>query len=170
LKQKVNYKGSKRLAAFTIMELIIVMLLSTLIFGMALTAFQIMQRLYRQYDELSTETTTLDRFRALLAYDVEQATSLHYTENQLILKSTARTLHYQFQKEAIVRKDATPSSLADTLWTAASKIECTWQKGPVQEGPIDQIALTLFLFEKPLVLQFCKSLDAAYYINKAYEY
>lgn len=162
---------SHRLSAFTIMELLVVMILSTFVFSMALMAYQIMGGLYRNYEETSTNSVDFDRFRALLGRDIATAKTLHYETPQLFcsidnFREEKHVVIYQFNPQSIVRSSDIGERL-DTVYRGECQVSTYFEAEEIAAGRIDRLTLQLIFFEQPLQLNYEKPSDATYHINRS---
>jgi hypothetical protein len=159
----------RKVAAFTIMELLVVMILSTFVFSMALMAYQIMGGLYRNYEETSTSSVELDRFRALIGRDIAASKALYYDAPTLFCQYEGHYVSYQFGPSGVVRSGDLAERL-DSVYHGPSSINSYFEQEEIMEGEIDQIHIEIRFFEQALPLDFEKAKDAAYYLNRPNRY
>lgn len=160
----MNFRN--KIAAFTLMELLVVMLLSTFVFIMGLTAFQITNKLYQNYEELTDESLDLDQFRSLLSHDIYKAEQLYLRDGNLICQRADIEIIYQIG-EAVVRTANQEDIRLDTLWKEALSYEASFENEVQTSGPIDQFILELNFMEKAFRMSFQKPKDAAYYLKQS---
>lgn len=94
---------TKKLKAFTLMELSIAMLIAAICIGMAFYMFQFFQRLYLSQQREKQEQFSFSLFQHLLKKDMDQAQAVFYAENELQLLDSAGTIRYIFTENHIAR-------------------------------------------------------------------
>lgn len=94
---------TKKLKAFTLMELSIAMLIAGICIGMAFYMFQFFQQLYLGQQREKQEQFTFTLFQHLLKKDMQQAQAVFYEENQLQLLDSIGIIHYVFSENQILR-------------------------------------------------------------------
>lgn len=94
---------TKKLKAFTLMELSIAMLIAAICIGMAFYMFQFFQKLYLDQQHEKQEQFSFALFQHLLKRDMQQATAIFYEESELVLQDTTGTIRYQFDPKYIIR-------------------------------------------------------------------
>lgn len=161
----------QRLKAFTITELIIVMILSTIVFSMALTAFQISSDLYKQYDKSSSESIAMDRARALLGTDIANAKQLYIEENTFYCMLNKGTIIYKSTNNALIRTfETTEEQRPDTIIFGSLKLEAFFEDEMVTEGLFNRLIISGTAEENSFQFFYKKPLDAAYFLNKNWPY
>ena len=156
---------NQKVKAFTIIEMTVVMLLSTVVISMAYFAFELLSKRYLKYKaqtEVYYKLTLLDQ---LLSKDFFLADSIK-TDGEMLHTFQGNTIcKYEFSQKYVVRQAA---SQTDTFYCKIQKHELLYNQQPILPGDIvDQLNLSLLFEEKKLDYIYSKHYDAAGQINKA---
>lgn len=150
---------NKKVTAFTISELLVVLVISSILIGLSLTVLNLVQKqvsVIRSNYEKNTEIQQLER---TLVYDFQRYKLLYNIQNnRLSAFSVNDTVTYHFNENFTVRN-------ADTLYVSIVKLTKYLDGNPAKEGAIDAIELQLskeFVAKK---LFISKTKDASFYIN-----
>ena len=95
----------RRVKAYTIVELIVVMLISSALISMAYGGFHLVQKLFGRFQsaqETVARTVLLDR---LLNHDIGRSQTVRRTPDGLACSFPEKTIGYQFLEECIVRSE-----------------------------------------------------------------
>ncbi len=95
----------KRLAAFTLLEMLIGMLISGLVVAAAFSAFRMVSMQHKRYSERSAALHQLIHFRHALGYDFFHADSVLTSDEQTIRVFGKREVAYHFTEQFVVRND-----------------------------------------------------------------
>lgn len=93
----------KQLKAFTIIEMLVVLVLSALVFGIASSAWLYFERLNSKINNDQSYLVSFNKFDYLIKNDVNNANEISGTETDLFFKMNSQKIHYQFLDTAIVR-------------------------------------------------------------------
>lgn len=130
----------KKYAAFTLVELILVMLLATFVLSMGLLAHQIMDQLYRQYERETEVILELDAFRAILQTDFARSQGAIWEEGNLILEVDSVQLSYSFERDFVCRQILEIEAKVDTVFCETKALHLYWEKALREEnGPVDAL-------------------------------
>ena len=104
----------KSLKAFTIIEMLVVLLLSVFVFGIASTAWLYFERLENKLVDNQEYLFIFNRFDYLLKNDINNAAEIKGNKTDVFfeLKKSQQKIHYQFLDTNIVR---TQESISDTM-------------------------------------------------------
>ncbi len=152
-------KNNHKLAAFTTTELIVVMVLATVVFSLALMAFQIINKQYIQYNQDSTTAIDFDRLQALLHKDIDQAKLIEIQKNQLSCHYQNYTVSYDFMPKQLIRDVSIDDYKKDTFAFTTIFIETSFNQEPIQNGLVDYITWQTQLFEENYTLNLEKIYD-----------
>jgi hypothetical protein len=94
---------STKLAAFTIIELLTVLFLSSLIFGAILLVFQITQQQQQQQTKDYNEVLAIERAKVLLQQDAYNSSSLFRANKSLQCFYPTHQIEYQFGANYLLR-------------------------------------------------------------------
>ncbi len=94
----------KKIKAFTIIEMIIVIIISTIVAGLAFSVLSVVQKNMRSIEANYTEKTTLQQLEQSLVVAFNTYTEVYWDEQemQLLLKSPIAETMYQFYTDSIV--------------------------------------------------------------------
>ncbi len=153
---------NKQLKAFTLLELLIVMLLSSLVLAVAYLALQLVNAQYLHFSRNTEETVALSVLRTQLAKDLER-TSIVWRrggclvlEKYAVLDNSAR-VEYCFQDSLLLRRQ---EQLTDTFRFAATAIVFSWEGAEQSQGPVDQISFNGKLNGESYPFLYRKDYDA----------
>jgi|GEM_PF-2122289 hypothetical protein len=152
----------KRLAAFTVPELMVVMLLSGIVISAMYLLLQFSFTNYFRYYKSTEKMNRISRMDYLLTKDVNTSAVLQKTADGFSFTEYDKKITYQIIDSVLIRTD----QFADTL--AASAITCElFRDGvPVTDASAmaDHIQLTLTYKEDELIMQYQKNIDAKGYL------
>lgn len=152
-------KNSPKLAAFTTTELIVVMVLATVVFSLALMAFQIINKQYIQYNQDSTQAIELDRLQALLHRDIDQAKLVEIQKNQLSCQYSTYTAFYIFEDQQLVRNLSIEDYKKDTFAFSTINLTTFFEQESISSGLIDYLSWETQLFGEACTLNLKKTYD-----------
>lgn len=96
----------QKIRAFTLLELLIGMIISSIVIGFCYMSYSIIYKQYMSYKILKLEIVETIQFNSILNADFISAETILFDENILILNSTNRSqLQYDFNDNNILRKD-----------------------------------------------------------------
>jgi prepilin-type N-terminal cleavage/methylation domain-containing protein len=97
------FPKNKSLPGFTLFELIVVMLISSMLFGIIYQAYQVIQFHYIRYEQESQRLGNLNMFFALLEKDVEESERVYADGSFIRCISVGREVEYQFYSDMVLR-------------------------------------------------------------------
>jgi hypothetical protein len=150
----------RRLDAFTIIELCMVMLLSAIVIGIAFFTLNIFQGSVRSFKTDAGAIADISTLHRLLAKDIWRSDEVVYTEEGFLIQSTKRGMvSYHFLPECIVRLQA---SRIDTFPFIIEELHGYFLKEEVQVPSqlVDEISFTLFHKEEAHPFYFYKTYAA----------
>jgi|SRR3954462_5248529 prepilin-type N-terminal cleavage/methylation domain-containing protein len=129
----------KKLPAFTLMELLIGMIISSIVISFGYMAYQLVNEQYLSYKTMKGKLMETTQFNTTFADDIDNAEIVSSEENKIILRNkNAPELEYEFLPASIVRKR---SELTDTFKIATTNIKQSFL------FPEDNMFLQQFSFE-----------------------
>lgn len=134
---------SRSLPAFTIMELMVVALLSVILVSTALTAFRLIESQYIDYLASTEESLDLQQLHRLLLEDAQSAQTISREATQLVFQFPTHQLQYQFTTDQTIRQVLISGVRADTFAIGGIFGAMQWQGIPQTKGPIDQLQISL---------------------------
>lgn len=148
-----------KVAAFTIVELIAVMLLSGLIFSMALLVIQIMQQQNSHQEMEHQEVLKIEQLSSLLQKDAYQATSILVEGKQVFFDYKTHSITYQFNEQDVWRSIIETSIHTDTFALPTLLLEATWEDQPIEVGLLNKLKWQSHFFEQLFELNIQKKYD-----------
>ena len=126
----------KKIHAFTLGEMIIVLILSSIVVGLAFSVLSLVQSHMLSIQENYQKNTELSKLEALLYLDFNRYTTITYNplEQQLNFETPLDTVHYQFSEQYISRKK-------DTFHIPIARKQFYFNGAFCNDGPIDAIQL-----------------------------
>ena len=128
-----NYK----IKAFTLSEILVVIVISTIVVGLAFTVLGIVQKNMKNIESNYTYQTSLQSLEVSLSIDFNRYTAVNWNPNEkvLLFSSPIQNKTYQFYKDSIVTSTNT--------FRVKTKISDFFFEGkPISTGTIDAVKLT----------------------------
>ena len=129
-----------RLSAFTVLELLIVMVVSALLFGMAYAALRMVQRQQRAIERKSAALSQVSTWQAALTADFRTGAVIAVADDQLRCEGEGRQVLYTLQDSALMREQG---EVVDTLPMPVRECTYYWQGRPRTSGLIDELAIVV---------------------------
>lgn len=110
----------QKLRAFTLMELLVGMIISSIVIGFCYMSYSIIYKQYKSYKILKLEIVETIQLNSILNTDFINAETVLFDNDKLILNSANRSqLQYDFNDNYILRKDG---EVTDTFKLSATEI------------------------------------------------
>ncbi len=155
----------KKIPAYTIVELMVVCILTTFVVLIAMQCIRLINTQYAVYEESQIVHRELGDLNSLLRRDNFVAHRiLRNTENLTFEMDTMR-IQYELNKNFIIRKQLAHAIRPDTFWIGVNKINTSFKKELVNRGLVDYIDLGLFFDEIILKVSLQKQYSAAELMN-----
>lgn len=159
-------KNKHRLPAFTIMEITIVMLISTIVVAITFTAYGMVSRAYSTYLEKRNHMAALIRLDELLQRDFRQAQQVLRHENTVLCADSGRQVTYRFEPEQIIRQ----STIIDSFKVQATDVTCSFNNQPtgdtLEPVRIDELSFTVQADQETFPYHYTKRYSSANLIQK----
>jgi prepilin-type N-terminal cleavage/methylation domain-containing protein len=111
----------KKLRAFTLLELLIGMIISSIVIGFGYAAYSLIYKQYLVYKQVKEKIVEITQLDHVLSTDMRNAEIISFNEHTLSLfGQNQHTLEYDFQDSLIVRKE---NELSDTFKIPAVNIQ-----------------------------------------------
>ena len=154
------YQNKLHLPAFTILELMVGMTLTSILVVASMYAFQLIQRQYVLQTQMQNELDSRIDWKTRLLLDVENLTTISRKDKNLWLTQEKHEIKYQFESNFIVRTNKLSKIAPDTFWVTAKIIEANFNQQPTSEGWIDNCQFEIDLFGETEHWQFQKKYTA----------
>lgn len=149
-------KQSKHnIPAFTIMELVIVMMIATLVTGMAYYTLVQGQVLLNRKQDSNTLYQDVAQLHTLLKRDFGEANQVWYSDRHLSLQSTEQSIEYYFGDSAFVVRTALRR---DTFFMPCQELMIYCESEVCEEGPVNKLILPVSVGRDTLHLSYYKEL------------
>lgn len=148
-----------KLAAFTMVELIAVMILSGLIFSMAMLVLNIIQAQEKHQTKQHKEVLEVEQLSGLLKKDAYSARGIWIENQQLFFDYETYSINYHFKDKTICRSIVNTSIHTDTFWMPSLVFNTYWQLQEVQTGRVDAVEIRTQFFEQDFNLFIEKNYD-----------
>lgn len=151
---------NKKIEAFTISEILVVLVISSIVVGLSLTILNLVQKQMRTINRNNAKNTEIQQLERALTHDFQRyKLSYNSKKNQLKGVSVKDTVTYNFRDNFVLRN-------TDTIKASIYKPTLYLDGNTVKESAIDAIELQLSkkFTEKKLFIS--KTKDASYYLNK----
>ncbi len=133
-------------------ELLVVLALSGIIFSMALLVFTIVKQQTLHQEKTHETVWAWSQLQLLLQKDLQQAGQVRRAGAVLTLSGKAWDIEYQFSSSYITRTLQGTTTHTDTFNITTTTWESQWQGVSVTAGLVDHLILESRLFEQPTTL------------------
>lgn len=130
------------------MELLVVLFLSSLVFGAILLVFQIVQQQQRQQSKDYEEIAAVRQLKTLLQVDAFKAKEWIIEDRKLYCYYPTYYIEYHFEPQQLLRTIRTQISHTDTFALPTLDILGKWQEEEITFGPIDLLSWESRFFEQ----------------------
>jgi type II secretory pathway pseudopilin PulG len=148
-----------KLAAFTMVELIAVMVLSGLIFSMAMLVINIVQEQGKHQERQHEEVLGLEQLSGLLEKDAYASKTIWVENQKLFFEYENYSINYHFNDKNICRSIVNTSVHTDTFLLPSLSFKASWQLQDLQIGRVDAIELKTKFFEQNFTILIQKEYD-----------
>lgn len=129
-----------RLEAFTVLELLVVLVVSALLFSMAYAALHAVQRQQRTIERKSAALGQLSRWQAALNADFDAGTVVELANDQVRCRRPQGEVSYTYSyADSVLVREQT--GVVDTLGLPVRQCTFFWAGEPRTAGLVDEIAL-----------------------------
>jgi hypothetical protein len=129
--------GSGKLKSFTLSELLIVMIITAIVVGMAFSVLRLVQKQMHSLQLSFEKTTLITLFEQRIWQDFNEPNEIFYSESdqKLLLLSEIDTIRYTFQKDYTIRNQ-------DTIKVPIAIKEAYLNGKTIVNGTIDAVKLS----------------------------
>jgi len=157
-----------KVKAFTLQELLMVMLLTSLLISALYTGFSQFMQYYYAYIKKQTSLVELNTLQSLLYNDFQRADTLYFSHRQIAFEKGKQTALYQIDQDFLIRKQ---SLLVDTFWVhlPSASLHIDTKLSPGQAFPgTKQLSFTLETSEHTFDQILIKQLSAQELLSRSY--
>lgn len=148
-----------KIKAFTIIELTVVMLLSSIVISMAYFAFDILTKRYLHYKKESEIRYEMTNIQSLLSHAFFVSDSVKVSTNTLHVYTRFANIDYELLPDYIIKRDR---NTIDTFHFPVVKAAYLFDNKQVDEGIIDQLHIEMEFNGKNIPAIFSKKYSADY--------
>jgi prepilin-type N-terminal cleavage/methylation domain-containing protein len=155
--------NKQKVQAFTLMEVTVAMLISSLVIGITYAVYTIVVGSYSAYQLKSTRLAVLIRLDELLKKDFSQADLILEDQNSWVFKSAGQRVTYQLAPGYLVRI----SSITDTFKVSLQNRTASFETQPVtetaateEEQRMDELQLNLVAENENITYHYHKQYSA----------
>lgn len=148
-----------KLAAFTMVELIVVMTLSGLIFSMAMLVINIVQEQGKHQEMQHEEVLEIEVLSSLLEKDTYTSKAIWIEDKQLFFEYDNYIIKYLFNAKNICRSIVNDKVHVDTFRLPSLSFKASWQLQNTKIGKVDEIELKTKFFEQDFNILIQKKYD-----------
>lgn len=154
-------KSAKKIAAFTLTEMLIVLAITTIVVGLAFTIITLFGRNIGLIQNNYNQSTQLNLLEQQLTIDFNKFHNISYNlgSETLEMKTPLDSITYLFSEEIILRN-------LDTLVTKKYSKTFLYKGSETGQGRIDALKIEFSEGEKRTFLFFYKEMDAFQYITE----
>jgi|GEM_PF-589982 len=155
---------TNKIAAFTLMEVTVSMLIAAIAIAITYTAAHIVKVTYGDYQKKHDDVAAYGMLDKLLKQDFARQGKIVKTDNGLQVQTASGVISYEFRDDYMVREQY---ALATDSFKLPSKVVvCTFEKQEVTTGqPIDKFELQTILEKEEILLIYQKTYSAQDLIN-----
>ena len=148
-----------RTNAFTLQELLIVMILSGILLSTAYYGLRVVQQYHYRFDQRNAVNLQYQTLQSLLQRDVDRATYVMKEGEAIVCYRGNEAIYYEFTHEAVVRKQG---GLTEAFTGPAQDMRCYFLKDEVilNHQPISELAFTILSGEERLPFRVHKTYAA----------
>lgn len=156
----------KKLGAFTLMELLIAMIVSSIVIAFGYSVYSIIYKQYLTYKTSKTEIVSTMQFNTTMNNDFINSVEITFAENTVtIFNKNKEPLHYKFNDDNILRMN---NEVTDTFKLAAvnMKEKFVLRSEDLHSSLINEISFDSQLAGDTQHFVFRKNYSAATLLNK----
>ena len=151
---------NKKIKAFTISEMLVVLVISSVVVGLSLTVLNLVQKQVNTINYNNAINTQMQQLERVLTHDFQRCNlSYNREKNELKCISISDTIIYSFKEDLVLRN-------TDTLKIPIYKIMMYIDGNAVKESAIDAIEIQLSNESSENKLFISKTKDASFYMNE----
>lgn len=130
----------KRIKSFTLFELIVVMLLSTILVGIMYYALRVAQQTFARFSESNQHVLDIRSLINAMRNDFQRAEQVHASDNQVRCYKGELTIEYEILDKSVVRKSNTA---IDTFHCDVNSYKFFLANKEFNEGLIEEAEVSL---------------------------
>ncbi len=140
----------RRLSGFTLIELVVVLAVSAILFRLAYAALELVQKQQRTFERHSATLGQLSTWQNALAADFRHARRIEATAGQLSCQLPGSLVVYSWPDSLLIRQQG---EVLDTLIVPIQASTTFWQTQPRVQGRVDEAGFLLVAAHDTFYLQ-----------------
>jgi len=150
--------------AFTVIELTVVMILSSIVISITYLSFDILQKQYRDYRESNDKIAMISKLNSLLHTDFNNSEIIIKTDAGILTNYRTKQINYEFDFGFILRKEG---EITDTFFVKVDELNTHYLKqGQLEsERIIDELTFETKINNKMRVFHYRKIYGADILMN-----
>jgi Tfp pilus assembly protein PilE len=160
---------TRKLSAFTLMEVTVTMLITGLVIGITYTSYSIIVKSYRSFTTKNDDMAVLVNLDHILKRDFDRADSILKDSDGIAIKNGSNIIKYVFKPDFIVRN----SDRSDTFKVETQDINTTFENMPLvelqateEQNRIDGLDFTLLFQTEKIPYHYRKSYSSENLIER----
>ncbi len=131
-------RSFKKIKAFTLNEMLVVLLITSIIIGMGFAVLQLVQQQMHGIGGIYGKNTETNLLRQSLWIDFNQYDGIWFDKNnnELVFANQLKELKYQWHKDYVIKEK-------DTFFLETTKRQHFFNGGPKQSGEIDALDFSI---------------------------
>lgn len=151
-------KIKPKISAFTLNELIIVLILTSIVVGLAFSVLSLVTKQISSVRKNYSKKIELEKLQTALYTDFNTYSNIHTNNNNIVLKNNLKQINYTITQSYIARNK-------DTFFIPTQNVSFYFNGQPAVNGKIDAITIeTSKAFNNSKIFTF-KHNDAATFMN-----
>ena len=153
----------KKAAAFSMIDVVVTLIISMLVMGIAFTVFEFSYKQIYSYKDVNDDYKELYQLYTVMQEDFQRASEIKYDNHELqMLMQTQKKYNYLLFDEMIIRKTELSS---DTFFVDVQNIRTLFKTQEQSSGLIDELNFTLTKGDVELPYKFIKQYSAEMYME-----
>lgn len=152
--------ANKKIKSFTLSEMVVVLIITTIVVGLAFSVLNLVQRHMKGIQQNFTNKTELQKLEQILYLDFNRFPNIEYNEveDKLTFKSELEETVYQFRSNLILKEN-------DTFNVSIQNKKLFFNGSHVNKGSIDAIKIVSAKEYRNSTLFIFKINDATHFVN-----
>lgn len=152
------------LKAFTLMELLVGMVISSIVIAFGYSTYAIIYKQYLSYKSVKTTVVETMQLHTTMSNDFNNAECITFGENKLKLSGPDKLLMYNFIDSLVIRSE---KEMSDTFQLAANDIQTTsvFNHGINNDTLINSLQFNISVFDNKEHFTFTKKYSAHILMN-----
>ncbi len=127
-------RNSQKIAAFTINEILIVLVITSIVVGISFAVLQLVTKQIKAIEKKYETSNAIVKLKYQLLVDFDKSVNISGKDNELRLSIDGETALYEFSKQGVYKVD-------DTLQVAINRLQFYLKGEEVEEGTIDGVKI-----------------------------